>query len=171
MSYVAASTLTNPAISGFADVAVSPPDSWARYWCVLHSDCLYIYQTQQSTATIKTVVLPGYDVHVADPLTCKRQYAILLSHNGVTPVCLAVNDELELNQWLSLLDKSARAEGLKDATSSKQPERRSSRTSMEEKMILTGGGKVTARGSNGTGKKKGPLRADHSISTLKVGTN
>ncbi len=170
MSYVAAYTLTNPVISGFTDVQVNPSDSWGRYWCVLHSDCLYIYQTQQSTATIKTVVLPGYDIHVADPLTCKRQYAILLNHNGVAPVCMAVNDNLELNQWLSLLDRAARAEGLNGNSSSGKPERRASKTSLEEKTALGGGGgKVAARNSGGGGsKKKGPLKADHSIITLKV---
>ncbi len=162
MSYVAASTLTNPVVSGFADVQVSLSDSWGRYWCVLHTDCLYIYQTQQSAATVKTVVLPGYDVHVADPLTYKRQYAILLSHSGVAPVCIAVNDELELNQWLSVLDKAARAEGLNPTTNSK-PERRSSKTSMDEKT--SGGGKCN---SGGNIKKKGPIRADHTINALKV---
>ena len=161
ISYVVASTLTNPVISGFADVQVSP-ESWSRFWCVLHGDCLYIYQTQQSTATVKTVVLPGYEIHVADPLIYKRQYAILLNHNGVAPVCMAVNDELELNQWLSALDRGARAEGLNSKS-----EKRTSKPLLDEKA-LGSSAKVTSRGSVGGSNKKGPVRADHTISTIKV---
>ena len=160
VSYVPASNLKNPDISGFADVQVSS-DSWNRFWCVVHSDCLYIYQSQTSQATVKTVVLPGYDIHVADPLIYKRQYAILLSHSGVAPVCLAVNDEVELNQWLAVLDKGSRAEGM----NGKQAKKPSTKLLLDESTkALTN--KVSSS-KNGASKKKGPMKADHSISTHK----
>lgn len=154
VSYVSASSLTQPDLSGFADVQMSP-DSWARFWCVVHSNCLYIYQTQQSQATVKTVVLPGYDIHVADPLTYKRQYAILLSHSGVAPVCLAVSDEHELNQWLTALDKGVRAEGSKQKKTSK----------LLDDPTKASNGKGSPRNSV---VKKGPMKGDHSISVPKV---
>ena len=156
VSYVPASSLKYPDISGFADVQVSS-ESWNRFWCLVHSDCLYIYQSQTSQATVKTVVLPGYDIHVADPLTYKRQFAILLSHSGVAPVCLAVNDEVELNLWLAALDKGSRAEGL-NGKQAKKPLLDESTKALTTKASSS---------KNGGSKKKGPMKADHSISTHK----
>ena len=75
-------------------------------------------------------------------------------------MCIAVNDELELNQWLSALDRGARGEGLNSKL-----EKRTSKPLLDEKAL--GSGKMTSRGSGGS-NKKGPVRADHTISTLKV---
>lgn len=161
MSYVPATNLKNPDISGFVDIQLNTTDSWNRFWCVVHSDCLYVYQSQNSQATFKTVVLPGYEIRVADPLVYKRQYAILLYHSGVVPICLAVSDEMELNHWLSALDKGSRAEGL-SGKSAKKP---------GAKLLLDESAKtVTAKVStskSGGASKKGPVKADHSISTHK----
>jgi len=154
VSYVPANTLSQPDMAGFADMQVTP-ESWSRFWCVVHSDCLYIYQSQQSQATVKTVVLPGYEICVADPLTVKRQWAIMLTHNGVAPVYLAVADEVELNMWLTALDKGSRAEGSGGA----QPKQ----ALLDDKSLP---GKVSSR--NGSIKKKGPIKADHSITAVKV---
>lgn len=57
VSYVPASKLSNPVYAGYCEVLLM--GSWNRYWCVVHTGCLYLYTNQESQATIRTIVLKG----------------------------------------------------------------------------------------------------------------
>lgn len=57
VSHVPATKLMNPAYAGYAEVLLTT--SWDRFWCVAHTGSLYIYQSQESQATIHTIVLKG----------------------------------------------------------------------------------------------------------------
>ena len=54
---IPAGQLLNPVHAGYAEVLAL--GSWERYWCVVHSGALYLYQTHESPATSLTIVLKG----------------------------------------------------------------------------------------------------------------
>ena len=137
-----------------------------RYWCVSHSDnCLYVYEDQTSESTVKTICLPGYELKVIDPQVSKRPYTISVSHPGISPVLLAANDQADLNMWLFVLERGTKAE-----LSSKSPKK----TGSSSKILLNEATNVKAlshkvtKSAGSSSKKKGPMRADHSIGTVKA---
>ena len=52
-----ASRLSNPVHAGYAEVLAL--GSWERFWCVVHSGALYLYQNHESPATTLTIILKG----------------------------------------------------------------------------------------------------------------
>ena len=163
VSYVPASSLKNPEHSGYIEIQfMSEP--WTRYWCVSHTDnCLYIYEDQTSEATIKTICLPGYELKVIDPQVSKRPYTISINHPGISPVLLAANDQPDLNMWLFVLERGTKAE----CSSSKSTKRVSSTS----KILLSDATNVKVHkvpSKSGSSKKKGPMKADHTIGTVKA---
>ena len=155
ISYVPVTSLKNPDLSGLVEVQYGI-EPWLFYWCVAHSDCLYVYQNETSQSTVRTVVLPGYEVKQGEPQVTKRALTISLIHTGISPVYLSYSNQADFNQWLNVLEKYARAEG-----ASKQLKKVSS-----TKVLLhvddTLKGLVPQKVSTGA-KKKGPMKADHSI--------
>lgn len=166
VSYVPASSLKNPEHSGFVEIQfVAEP--WTRYWCVSHSDnCLYIYHDQTSEATVKTICLPGYELKVIDPGVSKRPYTISVSHPGISPVMLAANDQADLNLWLFVLERGTKAE-----LSSKSPKKVASASKIlldDSTTVKVLSHKVSSKSAASKKKgPKGPLKADHSIGTVK----
>ena len=57
VSLVPASKLTNPAYAGYTELLLM--GSWDRFWCVVHTGSLYVYQSQEALATTQTFVLKG----------------------------------------------------------------------------------------------------------------
>lgn len=153
MSYIPASKLTDPACSGSVEVQVES-GPWNHFWCLVHSNCLYVYQSQEAESTTRTIVLPGYTVQKAGP-EIKRPFAIQLSHHGVPTVYLAVSRPTDLDQWYHALEQGSRAEG------TQQPVPEGEQTSVPE----NGKGTKKAQPRNSVGKK-GPMKGDHNL--LKV---
>lgn len=140
VSYVPANALKDSVYSGFADLQFGTAPR-ARYWCVLHSDCLYVYQNPKSQSTVKTIVLPGYKVQAADH-NVKDEFAIMLTHPGVSPVCLMVGDQSTMTLWLEVLDQGSRAESHRQYKGQKAS-------------------------SGAAASKKGPVKGDHTVLKLK----
>ena len=59
VSNIAAGKFTDPAYAGYVEIQFSSEEAWTRYWCVVDTDCLYIYQNQDSVATVRTIMLSG----------------------------------------------------------------------------------------------------------------
>ena len=129
-----------------------------------HSDnCLYIYEDQTSEATVKTICLPGYALKVIDPQVSKRPYTISINHTGISPVLLAANDQSDLNLWLFVLERGTKAECSSKSTK---------KVASTSKILLNDATSVKVlshkvNSKSGTTKKKGPMKADHSIGTVK----
>lgn len=158
ISYVPASSITNPDYSGYADIQFGT-EPWCKYWCIAFGNCLYIYQDQSSASTAKTVVLLGYSVNVGDLQSTKYAYNISLHHEGVSPVWMSVKNQEELDAWATVLEKYTRVEG---STSHGKV----SGKLLPDESSRSRGHKVTSRVST-LGKKKGPVKADHKISGVK----
>ena len=164
VSYVPASSLKNPEHSGFIEIGFAS-EPWIRYWCVSHSDnCLYIYEDQNSEATIKTICLPGYELKVVDPQISKRPYTISINHPGISPVLLAANDQADLNMWLFVLERGTKAEH--DGKSVKKVVSASKILLNDATNVKVLSHKVSSK--SGATKKKGPMKADHTIGTVKA---
>lgn len=162
VSYVPASSIQNPDHSGFADIQYGT-EPWSKYWCVAYSNCLYIYQNQVSPSTIKTVVLPGYEVNVGELQSTKYAYNISLYHEGVSPVWMSVKNQEELDTWAGVLEKYTRVEG------SVGPKKISGKLLPNEAPQKLLAHKAASKTSIG-GMKKGPVKADHKISGVKSAT-
>ena len=54
---IPASQLANPVYAGYSEVLAL--GSWERYWCVVYSGALYLYQSHEAPATTLTIVLKG----------------------------------------------------------------------------------------------------------------
>lgn len=131
-----------------------------------HSDnCLYIYEDQSSEATVKTICLPGYELKVIDPQISKRPYTISISHTGISPVLLAANDQADLNMWLFVLERGTKAEFT--AKSSKKVASTSKILFSDTGNVKVLSHKVSSK-SGAAAKKKGPMKADHTIGTVKA---
>ena len=81
---IPANTLSNAVYNGYTEVLLM--DSWSRYWCVIHSGCLYLYQSQDSHATTHIITLKGKQGIIAywhslflgvSPLTSCTHYCIM----------------------------------------------------------------------------------------------
>ena len=156
ISNIPARTLCNPVHSGFAKVQVASGPC-LRYWCVVQSDSLYIYETETSESTVKTIVLPGCELQCTEP-EVNQQFVITITHPSVPAVQLIVSEQSELNRWLHALEQGSRAERLK-------PTRHDS----SQKLLPGEATKVlTQKISSKSGLKKGPLKADHGIKTQVV---
>lgn len=157
VSFVPASSLNNPDLSSFAYVQHGT-EPWTKYWCVAFGNCLYIYQNESSDSTIKTVVLPGYKIVVGGLTSSKYKYNLSLSHEGIAPVWMSLNDQDELDKWVALLEMYTRAEGY-------IAQKRAGRKllSGEPSRILTH--HVTSK--KATNRKKGPIKADHNLGAIK----
>ncbi len=158
MSYVPASKLTNPVCSGMAEVQVEF-GPWTRFWCVIDSNCLYVYESQESSSTTRTVVLPGYSVQKAGP-EITRPFAVQLAHPGVPTVFFAVGNPTDLEQWFQALEQGSKAEGSTQNTAVEGG---------QQEMPETGKGARAANQkphSRSSMSKKGPVKGDHSL--LKV---
>ena len=152
VSHVAARPLGVPAHSGFAEVQFGS-GPWSKYWCVVQSDCLHIYETQNSETSVKTIVLPGCEVRCTTSKD-NQQLAVSIAHPGSPSVQLTVSDPSELNQWLRALEQGSRAEGHKQT----RPD--SSHDALP--------GPLPQKASSRSVPRKGPLKADHSIKTKVV---
>ncbi len=158
ISYIPASSISSPEYSGFADVQYGT-ESWTKYWCIASGNCLYIYQNQSAASTIKTIVLPGYDVKIGELHSTKYEYNLSINHERVSPVWISVDNQDQLNKWAEILDKYTRPEG-----ASKQ-RKISNKLLPDEVAQVTQ--KVISK-SVPASKKKGPVRADHSISAVRT---
>ena len=153
ISNIPARTLCNPVYSGFAKVQVASGPC-LKYWCVVQSDSLYIYETETSESTVKTIVLPGCELQCTEQHV-NQQFVITITHPSVPAVQLIVSEQSELNRWLHALEQGSRAERLK-------PTRHDS----SQKLLPGEPTKVLAQKiSSKSGLKKGPLKADHGIKT------
>jgi hypothetical protein len=110
VSYVAANKLTNPVYAGYTEVLLT--GSWNRFWSVVHTGCLYLYQHQESHATVRTIVLKGYGISVGGPQGCKKPCVITLQYPGTRAVYMAVSDQIELTKWFNTLEHGTKMEGL-----------------------------------------------------------
>ena len=156
ISNIPARTLCNPVLSGFAKVQVASGPC-LKYWCVVQSDSLYIYETETSESTVRTIVLPGCELQCTEPQV-NQQFVITITHPSVPAVQLIVSEQSELNRWLHALEQGSRAERLK-------PTRHDS----SQKLFPGEATKVLAQKiSSKSGLKKGPLKADHGIKTQVV---
>ena len=54
---IPATSLSNALHTGYAEVLAL--GSWQRYWCVVHSGALYLYQNHESPFTTLTIILKG----------------------------------------------------------------------------------------------------------------
>ncbi len=153
VSYVPASKLTDSVCSGVLEVQVGP-GPWNHLWCVVHSNCLYMYQSPEAESSTRTIVLPGYSVQKAGP-EIKRPFAIQLSHPGVPVVFISVGKPADLEQWFQALEQGSKAEG------DTQPAPEGEQTSASD----SGKGATGAKSQSHV-SKKGPMRGDHSL--LKV---
>lgn len=159
VSYVPASSIQHPDYSGFADIQYGT-EPWSKYWCVAYSNCLYIYQSQSSSSTIKTVVLPGYEVNLGELQSSKYAYNISLHHEGVSPVWMSVKNQEELDIWAGVMEKYTRVEG---NVSHKKISSKLLPNEAPPKLLAH---KVASKTSTGS-MKKGPVKADHKISGVK----
>ena len=107
VSHVPANRLVNPVYQGTAEIQVGS-GPWMQYWCAVHNDCLYVYRDQESQSSIRTIVLPGYEVQTLAP-TSKRQFMIQLHHSGVPPISLSASDALDMQAWLEPLLRGSQA--------------------------------------------------------------
>lgn len=151
VSYIPASTITNPDYSGHANIQYGA-EPWTTYWCLAYSNCLYIYQNKLSSSTVKTVVLPGYEIKTGDLQSSKYLYNLSLQHEGVSPVWMSVENQEELNSWATVLSKYSRAEG----------------TVRQKKIsgkLLPG--EAPSKIKVASKEKKGPVKANHNISGFK----
>lgn len=156
ISNIPARTLSNPIYSGFAEVQIASGPC-QKYWCVVQSDSLYVYETDTSESTVKTIVLPGCELQCTEPQV-SQQFVITITHPSVPAVQLIVSEQTELNRWLHALEQGSRAERLK-------PTRHDS----SQKLLPGEGTKVLSQKiSSKSGLKKGPLKADHGIKTQVV---
>jgi hypothetical protein len=148
VSYVPASSIENPDHCGFIDIRFGI-EPWNRFWCIAFGNCLYIYQNKAAVSTIKTVVLPGYEIKLGELHDINFPYNLSLYHEGISPVYISVPKQEELQHWAAVLETYTRAEGFKKIRSD---------NSLAHKSALK-----TANGG-----MKGPLKADHSISGMKA---
>ena len=123
-------------------------------------NCLYIYQSKSAAFTIKTVVLPGYEVKVGELRSTKYNYNLSLTHEGVSPVWMSLQNQDELDNWVNILGKYTRAEGV-----SRQKRISGKLLPDEGPKVLPH--KVSSKSVLGS-KKKGPVRADHNISAIRA---
>ena len=158
VTYVPVSSIRSPDYAGFAHLQFGV-DPWTRFWCVAYSNCLYIYQNQSATATVKTVVLLGYDVKVSDLHGSKYPYNIVLKHDGISPVCMSVTDKEELDKWAKILEGYTRVEG-----SVKQRKVSGKLLPAETSKVLSHKSPSKTLVGHST-KGKGPVKADHAINT------
>lgn len=153
------SNISTPDHAGFAylQFAMEP---WTKFWCVAYSNCLYVYQNQSATATVKTVVLPGYEIIVGDLRSTKYGNNLVLKHEGISPVWMAVHDKEELEKWSNILERYTRAEGSakqKKISGKLLPDETSKLYSYKSSSKVLTGPLV-----------KGPVRADHAINTKMI---
>ena len=107
-------------------------------------------------STVKTVVLPGYEIKSEELHDANIPYNFTLFHEGISPVCVSVQNQDELGHWVTVLESYTRAEGSNRHT-------RSSAKSMADNSLAH---KLVSKTSNGG--KKGPVKADHTISAVKA---
>lgn len=155
ISYIPASSIHNPDYCGYAEFQYGT-EPWSKYWCVAFSNCLYVYHDKSSTSTIKTVVLPGYEINVGELNSAKYCYNLSLHHEGVSPVWIAVQSQEELDRWVAILETYTRAEGS------------GRHRKISGKMISDKAATHKATSKMTSGVKKGPVKADHNISAVKV---
>lgn len=112
-----------------------------------------------SAATVKTIVLPGYEIKVGDLQSSKYAYNLSLIHEGVSPVFMSVDNPDELDNWIAILQKYTKAEGTvrQKKISKLLPDEAPSKI-VSQKVVA----KVLV-----SEKKKGPVKADHNISGVK----
>ena len=112
ISYIPASSID---YCGYAEFQYGT-EPWCKYWCVAFGNCLYVYHNKSSTSTIKTVILPGYELNVGKLNSAKYCYNLSLDHEGASPVWIAVETQEELDRWATILDTYTRAEALDKPT-------------------------------------------------------
>ncbi|CAI7991521.1 hypothetical protein GBAR_LOCUS766 [Geodia barretti] len=105
---IPASSLSNPVHAGYAEVLAL--GSWQRYWCVVHSGALYLYQNHEYPTTTLTIVLKGYRITVGGPRGCKKPCVIAMQYPGLHTTFMSVLDQNELNVWFNALERGTRME-------------------------------------------------------------
>ena len=87
-----------------------------------------------------------------------------MNHPGISPVLLAANDQADLNMWLFVLERGCKAE----FSATKSPKKVASTTKvlLNDANVKVLSQKVASK--SGTTKKKGPLKADHTIGKVKA---
>ena len=58
---IPANQLSSAICSGYTEVSVM--GSWDRYWSVVHSGCLYLYQNHDSQVTHHAIMLKGCSLY------------------------------------------------------------------------------------------------------------
>ena len=58
---IPASQLSGAVCSGYTEVSLM--GSWDRYWSLVHSGCLYLYQNHDSQVTHHTIMLKGWSLN------------------------------------------------------------------------------------------------------------
>ncbi len=117
ISHISASSIHSPDYAGNAFVQFGT-EPWSQLWCVAHNNCLYIYETETSLVTIKTVVLPGYQIGVRELNSSKYAHNLVLKHGGVSPVWMAFTDQESLDKWADIFFHYSRAEQIKQSSQS-----------------------------------------------------
>ena len=85
----------------------------------------------------------------------KYLYNLSLTHEGVSPVRMALKDQDELDNWVKILGKFTRVEG-----ANRQSKSNSKLLPDEAPKVLSH--KISSK-SVAANKKKGPMKADHTI--------
>ena len=151
-SHVGDPTTSIPVHSGYVEVQFGS-GPWSKYWCVIHSERLHIYETQNSEASLKTIVLPGCEVRCTDSQV-NQQLTVQIAHPDVPSVQLTVSDPSELKQWLHTLEQASREESRKQ--------------SRAENSLNIVPGALPQKASLRSAPRRGPLKADHTIKTQLV---
>ena len=113
-------------IAGYCEILQSQ-GAWSRNWCVLHQNCLYLYQSKESKNSIRTVALQqGIIRHVI--IICnifyflffgrlgyiikqiqlqEKEFTLSLQHSQHISLVMAIGNQTELMNWYKALNVSA----------------------------------------------------------------